>query len=103
MSHIRDCLPSILLAFFSESTLIPNFYIAYEIPRIPTLSSLHMTFQFICLEVLVMLSFMFPRLGSREKGFFEIFIYKRETNVKSIQRPLSLTIDFLRMFMSLAM
>ena len=31
-----------------------------------------MMFQFICFEVLVMLSFMFPRLGSRENGFLDI-------------------------------
>lgn len=33
-----------------------------------------MMFQFYCFDVLVMLSFMFPRLGSKEKGLREIFI-----------------------------
>ena len=39
-----------------------------------TLSSLQMMLQLSCFEVLVMLSFMLPRAGSKENGFFEIFI-----------------------------
>lgn len=35
-----------------------------------------MMFQFICFEVLVMLSFMFARFGSSEKGFLAILIYR---------------------------
>jgi hypothetical protein len=57
-----------------------------------------MTFQFIYFDVLVILSFMFARLGSNENGFFDIFIY-----LKSITLNRPLTIDFLSMFMSLAM
>ena len=34
-----------------------------------------MMFQLICFDVLVMLSFMFPRLGSSENGFLAILIY----------------------------
>ena len=75
MSQINVNLPSIILAFFSLSTRIPNFYsyIYIYLNKI-TLSSLQIIFQFCYFDVLVILSFMLPRLGSREKGLRDIFI-----------------------------
>lgn len=76
MSQIKVALPSIIFAFFSLSTRIPNFY-SYWVNTViyVTFSSLQMMLQFCYLDVLVMLSFMLPRLGSKEKGLREIFIY----------------------------